>query len=120
MASLRSAVGALNIYAKLGFKSDRIFVVVNQVFEGNPLSHDQIEKVIHRSVDMSIPYVPIEFVRAINFGVPFLVKNPESPISGLFEDAGYWLSNDIHKNIPPAAPTASWRRVANRLRNLNN
>jgi len=118
MASLRSAVGALNIYDKLGLNPRRIFVVVNQVFDASPIKQAQIERVIHRPVDMMIPYVPNEFIRAVNFGEPYISKNPDSPIAGLFEDAAYWLSNDIHKNIPPAAPSSSWRRVNNRLKSL--
>jgi pilus assembly protein CpaE len=115
MASLRSAVCALDIYDRLGFNSERIFVLVNQVFDQNALKQAQIEKVLRRPVDMMIPYVPNEFLRGINFGEPFVNKNPDSPITGLFEDAAFWLSNDIHKNIPPVAPTSAWRRVNNRL-----
>jgi pilus assembly protein CpaE len=118
VASLRSAVGALTIYQKLRFDPNRIFVVVNQVFDASPIKQAQIEKVIHRRVDMMIPYIPNEFIRAVNYGEPFVHKNPDSPITGLFEDAAYWLSNDIHKNIPPAAPTQIWRRVNNRLKTL--
>jgi pilus assembly protein CpaE len=115
MASLRSAVCALDIYERLGFGPERIFVLVNQVFDQNAIKQSQIEKVIRRPVDMMIPYVPNEFLRGINFGEPFVFKNPDSPITGLFEDAAFWLSNDIHKNIPPVAPTAAWRRVNSRL-----
>ncbi len=115
MASLRSAVCALDIYERLGFRPDRIFILVNQIFDQNPIKQAQIEKVIRRPVDMMIPYVSYEFLRSLNFGEPFLLKNPDSPITGLFEDAAFWLSNDIHKNIPPVAPTPAWRRVNNRL-----
>ncbi len=115
MASLHSAVCALDIYGKLGLRSERIFIVVNQTFDQFALKQGQIEKVIHRPVDMVIPFVPGEFVRSINFGTPYIYKNPESIVAGLFEDAAFWLSNDIHKNIPPVAPTPSWRRVQGRL-----
>jgi pilus assembly protein CpaE len=115
MASLRSAVCALEIYARLGFIPERVFVVVNQNFDGNGVRQSQIEKVIRRPVDMMIPYVPYDFVRAINFGEPYILKNPDSPITGLYEDAAFWLSNDFHKNIPPLAPTPSWKRVNSRL-----
>jgi pilus assembly protein CpaE len=115
MASLRSAVCALDIYDRLGFSSERIFILVNQVFDQNAIKQSQIEKVIRRPVDMMIPYVANEFLRGINFGEPFVTKNPDSPITGLFEDAAFWLSNDIHKNITPVAPTLAWRRVNSRL-----
>jgi pilus assembly protein CpaE len=115
MASLRSAVCALEIYARLGFIPERVFVIVNQNFDGNGVKQSQIEKVIRRPVDMMIPYVPYDFIRAINFGEPFILKNPDSPVVGLYEDAAFWLSNDFHKNIPPLAPTPAWKRVNSRL-----
>lgn len=115
MASLRSAVCALSIYDRLGFPPDRIFVAVNQTFDLTGIKQSQIEKVLRRPVDMMIPYVQGEFIRSINFGEPYILKNPDSPISGLYEDAAYWLSNEIHKNLPPVAPTATWRRVVSRL-----
>ncbi len=99
MASLRSAVCALSIYDRLGFPADRIFVAVNQTFDMAGIKQGQIEKVLRRSVDMMIPYVQGEFIRSINFGEPFISKNPDLPISGLYEDAAYWLSNEIHKNF---------------------
>ena len=115
MASLRSAVCALSIYERLGFPEDRIFIAVNQTFDQTGIKQGQIEKVLRRSVDMMIPYVQGEFIRSINFGEPFILKNPDSPISGLYEDAAFWLSNEIHKNLPPVAPTSTWRRVVSRL-----
>ena len=115
MASLRSAVCALDIYERLGFRSDRIFVLVNQIFEQNPIKQAHIEKVLKRPIDMMIPFVGNELLRSLNFGEPFILKNPESPVTGLYEDAAFWLSNDIHKNIPPVGPTPAWRRVNNRL-----
>lgn len=115
MASLRSAVCAMSIYDRLGFSQDRVFVAVNHIFDQYGIKRGQIEKVLRRPVDMMIPYVPGEFIRSINFGEPFILKNPDSPISGLYEDAAYWLSHDIHKNLPPVAPTPTWRRVVSRL-----
>jgi MinD-like ATPase involved in chromosome partitioning or flagellar assembly len=115
MASLRSAVCALSIYDRLGFAPERVFIAVNQTFDQSGIRQSQIEKVLRRPVDMMIPYVPAEFIRSINFGEPYILKNPDSPISGLYEDAAYWLSNEIHKNLPPVAPTPTWRRVVSRL-----
>ena len=119
MASMRSAVCALSIYERLGFTPDRIFVAVNQVFDQAGIRQTQIEKVLRRPVDMMIPFVPGEFVRSINFGEPFLLKNPDSPISYLYEDAAYYLSHDVHKNLPPVAPSPMWRRVVGRLQTKN-
>ena len=62
-----------------------------------------------------IPYEPDEVIRALNFGEPFLLKSSDLPISVILEDMAYLLSHDTHKNLPPAAPTETWKRVTDRL-----
>jgi pilus assembly protein CpaE len=117
MASLRAAIGALSIYDQLGFERDKIKITLNHNSSDvtNGIKQPQIEKVLGHPVDLIIPYGPGEVSRAINFGEPFLLKNRELPVSMRIEEIGYILSNDIHKNIPPAAPTAAWKRVTKRL-----
>jgi pilus assembly protein CpaE len=117
MASLRAAIGALSIYDQLGFERDKIKITLNYNSSEvtNGIKQPQIEKVLGHTVDLIIPYGPAEVSRAINFGEPFLLKNRELPVSMRIEEIGYILSNDIHKNIPPAAPTAAWKRVTKRL-----
>ncbi|OGO35101.1 MAG: hypothetical protein A2W35_11465 [Chloroflexi bacterium RBG_16_57_11] len=117
MASLRAAIGALSIYDQLGFPPEKVKVTLNHNSSEvtNGIKQAQIEKVLGHPVDLSIPYGTSEVSRAINFGEPFLLKNRELPVSMRIEEIGYILSNDIHKNIPPAAPTAAWKRVTKRL-----
>ena len=120
MASLRAAVAALDIYDRLGFPHDKIKVTLNQNTNLAGIRHPQIEKVLDRPVDLSIPYGGSEILRAINFGEPFLLKNPESPLSVQLEDTAYHLANDFHKNIPPATPSATWKRVTKRVSTSEN
>jgi MinD-like ATPase involved in chromosome partitioning or flagellar assembly len=66
-------------------------------------------------VDVVLPFEPNEVLRAINFGEPFVLKNPDLAISAAIEGLAFDLSHEIHKNIPPAAPTAAWKRVSARM-----
>ncbi len=117
MASLRAAIGALTIYDQLGFPPEKIKVTLNHNSNSaaNGIKQSQIEKVLGHPVDLVIPYGANEVSRAINFGEPFLLKNRDLPVSMRIEEIGYLLSNEIHKNIPPAAPTSAWKRVTKRL-----
>ena len=117
MASLRAAIGALHIYDQLGFEPGKIKVALNQFSStiAYGIKRPQIEKALGHPIDYVIPYGGTEVSRSINFGEPFLLKNRELPISVKFEEIGYDLSNEIHKNIPPAAPTTAWKRVTKRL-----
>lgn len=115
MSSLRAAMSAMDIYDKLGFLPERIKLLLNSNSSIAGIRQAQIEKVLDHPVDFVIPYEPDEVIRAVNFGEPFLLKNSALPISVKIEDMAYSLSNDVHKNLPPAAPTETWKRVTNRL-----
>lgn len=115
MSSLRAAMSALDIYDKLGFPPEKIKLLLNSNSSIVGIRQAQIEKVLGHPVDFVIPYEPEEVIRAVNFGEPFYLKNSSLPISVKLEDMAFILSNEIHKNLPPAAPTEAWKRVTTRL-----
>ncbi len=114
MASLRSAVSALNIYDRLGFPEEKIKIILNNPTSTVSIKPSQLEKALKRKIDTIIPYEPNEVLRAINFGQPFYTQNPELSISSTLENIAYELSSEIHKNIPPPAPSQAWKRVTGR------
>ena len=113
MASLRAAASALNIYQRLGFSDEKVKVALNNNTATASIKQVQLEKALKRPVDVVIPYEPNEVLRAINFGQPFYARDTELPISTALENTAYELSSEIHKNIPPPAPSAAWKRVTN-------
>jgi pilus assembly protein CpaE len=115
MAALRGAVCAFDIYSKLGYPDDKIKLVLNNVTNLPGIKPAQIEKVLKRSIDMQLPNDSAEAYRALNFGEPFVLKNPESPLSARIEDLAYELSQDSQKNATPAVPSPTWKRVQSRL-----
>jgi pilus assembly protein CpaE len=117
MASIRSAVCALNIYDKLGLSKEKVLPVLNNIFPYSGIKQAQVEKVLKRPVKYVLPNAPTEFIRSINFGEPLVATYPDSPVTALMEDAAYVFSKESFKNIPPAAPTAVWKRVTGRMSN---
>ncbi len=115
MASIRAAVCALNIYDKLNYSLDKVFPVLNNTMPQSGIRQNQVEKVLKRPVKFMIPYAQNDFTRAINFGEPLVVTNPDSPVTAFFEDVAYMMSKESLKNIPPAAPTPVWKRVTSRV-----
>ena len=115
MSSLRAAMSTLDIYEKLGFPKEKVKLVLNQNSSITGIRQVQIEKVLEAPMTSQFPYEPDEVIRAINFGEPFLLKDYDLPISKEIEDLAYLLSDDIHKNLPPAAPTDAWKRVTARI-----
>lgn len=114
LSSLRAAANALNIYDKLGFPESKIKVVMNSVTNHSGIKQAQLEKALGVPIAFTLPYDPEEVVRAINFGEPFMLSNPELSISEKIEDIAYLLSDETYKNLPPALPSPAWKRVTTR------
>lgn len=115
LSSLRAAANAINIYDKLGFPEEKIQIVLNMVTNHSGIKHAQLEKALGRTIPHIIPYDPEEVVRAINFGEPFLLSNPDLSISMKIEEMAYQLSDEVYKKLPPAVPSIAWKRVTKRL-----
>ena len=65
-------------------------------------------------VTLTIPYVIDKFVRAINYGNPFILGYPEDIITKLFKDLAFQLSQKEHKKKKPSAPSETWQGVYKR------
>jgi len=115
MASLRAAVSALEVYDKIGIRSDQIKLILNHTVNIAGIKTPQMEKVFGREIDYVLPYEPREVFRAINFGEPFILSRPDIPVSAAIEDMAYDLSDSSYKSLPPASPSAAWKRVNERL-----
>ena len=115
MASLRAAVNTLEVYDQLGFTPEKVHLALNYNTNITGIRQAQLEKVFGRTFDYIIPHEPKEVFRALNFGEPFILANPKLPISTAIEDMAYEMSHSSHKSIPPASPSAAWKRVNERI-----
>jgi pilus assembly protein CpaE len=115
MGSLRVAISALKVYDQLGIVRENVKIVLNRHFPNQGIDKAQLEKALGRTFDFEMPYEPVEVLRSINLGKPFMVHHPDLPISKKLEDMAYALSSDVLKYIPPAVPSKSWKRVTSRL-----
>jgi len=115
MASLRSTMGALEIYDRLGISTEKVKIVLNNNSSNPAIKQAQLEKVLKRPIDFVLPYEAGEVNRALNFGQPFILSNPDLPICLALENMAYELSDPGLKAIPPAAPSPTWKRVTAHL-----
>jgi len=111
MASLRTTMSALEIYDRLGIPLEKVKIVLNNNSSSPAIRQVQLEKVLKRPVDFVLPFEAGEVNRALNFGQPFILNNPDLPICLNLEKMSYALSDDSYKAIPPVAPSATWKRV---------
>ena len=115
MASLRTAVSALEIYDRLGISPENVKIVLNNISSSPAIRQAQLEKVLKRPIDFVLPFEAGEVNRALNFGVPFITANSDLPICINLEKMAYILSDQVHKALPPAVPSATWKRVTSQL-----
>jgi pilus assembly protein CpaE len=111
MASLRTTMSALEIYDRLGIPPEAVKIVLNNNSSSPAIKQAQLEKVLKRPMDFVLPYEAGEVNRALNFGKPFILENPDLALCLQLEKMAYLLSDDSHKAIPPAVPSPAWKRV---------
>jgi len=111
MASLRSTMSAIDVYDRLGISSEKVKIVLNNNSSNPAIKQVQLEKVLKRPIDFVLPHEPGEVNRALNFGKPFILNNPDLAISHALEIMAYQLSDESYKAIPPAVPSPTWKRV---------
>jgi pilus assembly protein CpaE len=115
MASLRTTVSAMEIYDRLGIPLDKVKIALNNNSSNPAIKQAQLEKVLKRPIDFVLPFEAGEVNRAINFGQPFILNNPDLPICLVLEKMAYALSAEIHKALPPAVPSPTWKRATSQL-----
>ena len=115
MASLRTTMSALEIYDRLGVPPENVKIVLNNNSSNPAIKQAQLEKVLKRPMDFVLPYEAGEVNRALNFGQPFILENPDLPLCLQLEKMAYSLSDDSYKAIPPAVPSPTWKRVTSQL-----
>jgi pilus assembly protein CpaE len=114
MASIRAVVAAMDTYEKLGYKREKIKLVLSAIFPRSSIAKDKIESAVGMTSVVMIPYVQDVFVDAINFGQPPLYHRPNESVSALLEDFALLMSKDDHKKSKPENPTEAWKRVYKR------
>ncbi|HLO15739.1 MAG TPA: response regulator, partial [Anaerolineales bacterium] len=117
MASLRTSMSAIEIYDRLGIPLDKVKIALNNNSSNPAIKQGQLEKVLKRPIDFVLPFEAGEVNRALNFGQPFILSNPDLPICLELEKMAYALSDDSYTALPPAMPSPTWKRVTSQLSN---
>jgi pilus assembly protein CpaE len=115
MASLRTTMSALEIYDRLGIPLEKVALALNNNSSNPAIKQAQLEKVLKRPIDFVLPFEAGEVNRALNFGQPFILNNPDLPICLVLEKMAYALSDEAQKALPPAVPSPTWKRVTSQL-----
>jgi pilus assembly protein CpaE len=117
MASLRTTMSAMEIYDRLGIPLDKVKIALNNNSSNPAIKQAQLEKVLKHPIDFVLPFEAGEVNRALNFGQPFILNNPDLAICIVLEKMAYAMSDEAYKALPPAAPSQTWKRATSPLSN---
>jgi pilus assembly protein CpaE len=84
LASVNAAYQAIRIFTEMGFDSNKVFPVINNVFPRSSLLPEKIASGLKKEIFGEIPFDTINFIKAINQGSPYLALAPKSPVSDSF------------------------------------
>lgn len=116
LASVRSSSMVLDVFSTLEYSPNKVRMILNWIFERQGLAKTDIEAGLDREINIIIPNASDQFIRAINYGSPPVLEEPDSPLGAIFEDLAFWVSQDDHKKHRPDEPTEAWKRLAKRMR----
>jgi len=115
LASVRATVGALDIFASLGYPDEKIKLVLNWTFQRRGLPQKNIEAALHRPIDLVLPFAPDLFISAFNQGIPLVVSTPDSDVTARIEDFTFHLTRPERLPGPGEKMTPMLARVRKRL-----
>lgn len=115
IGSVVATTCAIDVFSQLGYRSDKIALVLNATFERGGLARKDIESTLRRPLAAIIPYAGELFVSALNRGLPPVLEIPSKPLGALLEDWSYSFSTEEDAKRQVERPTPALQRVHQRL-----
>jgi pilus assembly protein CpaE len=115
LASVHCASNALNTFKDLGYRQDKVQLVLNATYPTTGLARKEIEKVLQKQVTVMVPNMPNTILNAITLGKPVVLET-DKPEAAYFEDLAFFWSPDDYKKNDPANPSSAWQRVMERAK----
>jgi pilus assembly protein CpaE len=80
-ASIKSALDAIRIFEGMGFESEKIMPIVNNIFPSQHIQLNKISEVLGNRTLLEIPYDSSSIIQSINSGQPLMMTSPKSYFS---------------------------------------
>ncbi|EFO80785.1 response regulator receiver [Oscillochloris trichoides DG-6] len=115
IGSIVATTCALDVFDQLGYRSDKITLLLNATFERGAIARKDIETALRRPLGMIIPYASEFFTNALNRGAPPVLDMPTKPLGGLLEEWAFSFSTEEDTKRPVERPSPALQRVLQRL-----
>lgn len=111
IASVRAAISALDVFAKLDYPAEKVILLLNSTVGQGGLARAEIEKALRRPIAQALPYAAELYLSALNRGVPPVLELATKPLGGILERWAFQLSAEEQRAKRPPDPTPAWLRV---------
>ena len=113
LASVASALAALEIFDNLGYSKDRIHLVLNRITDRRDWTQEMLEQALQRPIQLVVPYAPDIVGAAIDNGTPLVVDQSDTLIGSVLEDLAFLMSKEQDRQQHPIRqPRVATRRRA--------
>ncbi len=81
LASVKSAIDAIEIFDRMGFAPEKVILIVNDTFPSQHIQLNKISQALGNRTLLEIPYDSSAMIQSINIGKPLMMTSPKSEIS---------------------------------------
>lgn len=95
LPAIRNCQRCLDLFDRLGYKKEKIKIILNRYMENDEIKTEDVEKVLSKSVWWKIPNNYITMISSINKGLPICEINTDSNIAQNFKEFAAKLTDGL-------------------------
>ena len=99
LASIRNMQKCRELFDNMGYKNDKIKLIINRYIENSEISTKDIEKTVGKEIFQKIPNNYLTLIDAINIGKTVKEINPQSNIAKAYDNLAKEIINTDFLNI---------------------
>ena len=97
LPALRNCQRSLDLFDKLGYKKEKVQIVINRYMENDEIKAEDIEKVLNHKIYWKIPNNYFTLMSSINKGIPVSEISPDSNVAQSYKELALSVSDNIYK-----------------------
>ena len=113
LPTIKNVKLCLEIMASLHYPEGKIKLVLNRADSDGGMELGEVEASLHRTFDATLPSDGKTVVTAVNRGIPFVISNPNTPVSQSVFSLARIIAKNPGQEAPDEAPS-----VVSKLRRL--
>ena len=118
LSSIRNCQKCYELFDNIGYKDDKIKLIVNRFIENSELTINDIKNTLDKNIFYKIPNNYLTLIDAINIGATVKETNPQSNIAKAYKDLAHEILNIDFMSIKEKERTNYNHGIFNLLRRM--